>query len=236
MELVFSRPRGDADDGAGGLAVLGAIRVGEHLEFGDGVNRGKDKDGTVGTDVVVVDAVHQEQVVRTRIAVDREVRAALQTLTPRLESVVGGNTGLQLRQFHKIAPVQGKLANLCAFDNRADISGSRLYLNVARFDRNYLIGGAQFEFRGHFGGGRNVNFHVPGQELFEAARLDGHLVNTDVNGWKRKRSQLGRRGLGARVGADIAETDHGADNRRARRIHYSAANRSRIVLSMSCKW
>ena len=60
----------------GGLTIFRTVRVADHLEFGDRVDRGINKDGAVRSDVVVVDAVHQEQVVRVRVSVDGEVHAA----------------------------------------------------------------------------------------------------------------------------------------------------------------
>ena len=76
VNLIVARSGRKADDRARCLPILGTVGVPDHLEFGDGVDCGIDQDGAVRSDVVVVDAVDQEQVVRVRIAVDGEVDAA----------------------------------------------------------------------------------------------------------------------------------------------------------------
>src|SRR5207302_9698332 len=87
VKLVFAGTRGDADDCARRLPILWAIRIGEHLEFGNGIHGRIDKDCSVGAYVVVVHAVDQEQVVGAGIAIHRKIRAALQSFILRIKPV-----------------------------------------------------------------------------------------------------------------------------------------------------
>jgi hypothetical protein len=73
VELILTGSGGDADNGAGRLAVFRSVGIGQHFEFGDGVNRRINKNGTVGTYVIVVHTIDQEQIVGAGIAVNREV-------------------------------------------------------------------------------------------------------------------------------------------------------------------
>ena len=138
MEGVGSASGGDADDGSGGLAVLGAVAVGEHLELGDGLDGGIDEDGAIGSYVVVVRAIDEEEIVRGRIAVDREVDATLKAFIFAIEVVGAGDAGRELREFHEAASVQWELFNLGAVDDRAERSAVGLDLDGVGFNRDDL--------------------------------------------------------------------------------------------------
>jgi len=74
---------------------------------------------------------------------------------------------------------------LSAFDDPADLSSGGWHLNIARFDRDKLGRRAQYQTGVHLGRGRNVNFHVLGNELFEVRRLYPQLISAHVDDGKR---------------------------------------------------
>src|ERR1700693_6305141 len=98
MELIFASFRGDADDRARSLSILWTVGVAQHFEFSDGIRRGINQDRSVRTNVVVVHAVDQEQVVRIRIAVYGKVAAAGQALTYSVKVFRGRNARRQGHQ------------------------------------------------------------------------------------------------------------------------------------------
>ena len=77
MEGVCSVASGNADNGSRGLAIFRTVAVGQHLELCNGFNRRVDQDRTVGTYVVVIGTIDQEEIIRRWIAVNREVHATL---------------------------------------------------------------------------------------------------------------------------------------------------------------
>ena len=119
VELIRAAFGHDVDDGARRLAIFRAIAVAQHLELSNRFDRRVNQDGTVRTDVVVVRAVYQEQVVRGRVAVDRKIDAALQPLVLAVKVVRARDPGARLRQLNKAAPVQGQFAHLSAVDDFA---------------------------------------------------------------------------------------------------------------------
>ncbi len=112
VELIRAALGHDVDDGARRLAIFRAIAVAQHLELSNRFDRRVNQDGAVRTDVVVVRAVYQEQVVRGRVAVDGEIDATLQTLVLAVEVVRAGNARRQLRQLNKAAAVRAAVRAL----------------------------------------------------------------------------------------------------------------------------
>src|SRR5208282_17528 len=95
VELVFTALGRNADNSAGSLAVFRTVGVTDHLEFCNGVSRGVDQNRSVRPDVIVVDAVDEEQIVRVGVAVDRKVAAAKQTLIAAIKAVGLRDSGRQ---------------------------------------------------------------------------------------------------------------------------------------------
>ncbi len=144
-QLVFARPRIDADDGARCLAIFRAVRVAEHLELGNGIDRRIDQYGAVRTNVIVIDPVHQKQVVGVRVAVDGKIAAARESLIARVERLGDRDPRGERHQTHEVLAVQRQFANLLAFDNFTDHRGSGLDLHVGSFDGNRLTGRADIK-------------------------------------------------------------------------------------------
>ena len=63
VKFVRTRLGRKADDGARCLTILCAVGVADHFEFSDGVDCRIDENSAVRSDVIVVDAVDQEQIV-----------------------------------------------------------------------------------------------------------------------------------------------------------------------------
>ena len=112
VELVGAAARDDRDDSARRLAIFCAVAVGQDLHFVDGLQGGVDENGAVGTDVVVVDAVDQEQVAGGVVAVDREVDAGFKAFVLGVEIFDRRDAGRQLGQLGEAAAVQRQFANL----------------------------------------------------------------------------------------------------------------------------
>ena len=93
MEFVRTTAGNQIDDGAHRLAVFGAIAVAQNLEFLNGIDRGIHQDRTVGTDVIVVDAIHHEDVASGVVAIDGEVDASQQSLVLAVEIGLRRNAG-----------------------------------------------------------------------------------------------------------------------------------------------
>ena len=98
MELIGAAPSGNVDHRAGGLAIFRAIRIAQHLEFGDRVDRWIDQDRTIRAHVVVVGSVDQEQVICRRIPVNREIDASQQSFVLGIEIICRRDARLELRK------------------------------------------------------------------------------------------------------------------------------------------
>src|SRR3974390_1020781 len=180
VPLVGAALGHDIDDRARRHAVFRSIGVAQHLEFADRFNGGIKQNSAVGTGVVIVGTVDQEQVTGVRVSVDREVNAREQTLILAVVAVGSGNARLQLGQLHEAASIQRQFANLLAGDNFAQAGVVSLYLNFGRRDC-YLLGGAA-NLQLNVGNFRSssVHFDVGGNRFLEVRRLHGHFVNADV--------------------------------------------------------
>src|SRR3974390_225432 len=183
VPLVGAALGHDVDDRARRHAVFRSIGVAQHLEFADRFDGGIKQNSAVGTGVVVVGTVNQEQVAGVGVSVDREVNAREQTLILAVVAVGSGDARLQLGQLHEAASIQRQFANLLAGDNFAQASVVCLYLNFGRRDR-YLLGGAA-NLQLNVGNFRSssVHFDVGGNRFLEVRRLHGHFVNADVEFW-----------------------------------------------------
>ncbi len=79
MKLIGAATGYDVDDRTAGLAVFRAIAVAQNLELLDGIDRGVYQNGAVRPHIVVVHAIHVENVGGSIVAVYREIHARQQT-------------------------------------------------------------------------------------------------------------------------------------------------------------
>ena len=130
MPGVAASPSHNVDDATGSLSVFRTVSVAQQFEFSDGFEGRINKDRAVGTDVVVVCAINQEQVVGHRIPVHREIDAALESFADRVKTLRSGNAGLQLCQLYEIPAVKWQLPHLLAVHDARQLGVVGLHLNL----------------------------------------------------------------------------------------------------------
>ncbi len=184
MPVVASTPGDDIDHRAGSLAILRAIAVAQHLEFGDRFDRGIDQNRAVRTHVVVVGAVNQVEVAGGSVSVYGEVNAALQTFVLAVEVVRGGYARRQLRQLNEATSIQRQFANLLPFHGFTEGGIVRLHLDGIRFYVHMFGRAADLQLNIGCGRSSCVHFHVVGDRLFKIRSLHHQLVAARRQGFK----------------------------------------------------
>ena len=127
MKLVRARAGDGSKYGAGEKSVLGAVTVGDQLEFLEGVGRGQVQPGVV-VGAGVVDAVHLPVHLVLMRAVDVEiVRGTVAAVERRLDDRAC-NPGQQRRQLQGIASVKRQSFDSFLLNHISDSGVCRLQL------------------------------------------------------------------------------------------------------------